>query len=338
MKHARTAWAVALVPFTLLIVSACDSMREEVGALPAEYEKIGEEAPGGRCYDSPSEVLPIFPRCKGYLKKQFVDVTTEKDHADLIKFLKAQGRWHTQSIAGKRKPANGNPDMSTWPTHEIQAIKNPGKLRFKAVPSQGTILGRITVSPGSEPDAYYGLKDDPDFERTYYIVSEPYSPESSENTDRPIGERWRISKWYLLGVRGRGNSARVEKLPQTGFVSWCKHGHTAKAVLEDAARFLPCDGPIVLQAIRQNESTMATLRLFARSDSALLVRPPSDTASWIIDVGQRLLSVPLVPNVPSVTLTPEVRALLLPLLQLDPFTDPVWMTCGVGCCIAETIQ
>ncbi len=332
-RNSRACWIVASISLTVLFAAACSTARNSPAELQRKYENMGQEAPGDRCYDSP-DWLPGFERCKGYPDGRFEEVTTEKEHRKLIQFLKGP-RWHDRIFVSKRQRADGNPNMTTWPTHEIQAIKNPQKLRYNAVPKQGTILGRITVSSGAEADRLYGLKHEADFERTYYLVSEPYDPAASETTGLPLGDRWKISRWYLLGIQGTGNAARVIRLSKTGLVSWCGHGHDAD-IRADAARFLTCYGQHSVQMIKRNAPAMAALRDFARTDSSLATRPSADTTSWIIEAGKRLLSSSLVPGAPSATVTPAIRALLLPLQSLDQFSDPVWMTCGVGCCIAET--
>ncbi len=331
----RAAWIGASLSLVTLYAAAVGATRATANESQPKYDKMGDEAPGGRCYDSWEIVSPVWERCKGYPKQRFKDLKKAEDHRKFITFLRSAG-WNDSVIRTPRLPADANLPQSEWPIHSIQAISDGHKFRFKKIPKQGIVLAKITVSPGAKPDRFYGLSDTADFERTYYLVSEAYEPADGETSGPPFGDRWRISTWFLLGIKGTGNSARVVQMPnRTGRLSWCGHGHDDE-IRAAGASFLTCDGQNTVQLIRKNRPAMELLRSFAGPSSPPNTGPASDTTRWIIEVGKRLLSRSLAPGALTVTVSPAIRELLLPLQLVDPFSDPVWMTCGVGCCIAET--
>jgi len=65
----------------------------------------------------------------------------------------------------------------------------------------------------------------------------------------------------------------------------------------------------------------------------------SMSPQWIATVGARYANTmkSRTANSPSSREDSQHLELLNQFLKYyDPFTDPVWITCGVGCCIAET--
>ncbi len=327
-RAARVTLAVTVTSLTLVLSVNLGVARDSAQPSSRPYPNMGNQV----------GLLPCgsFPGfgCAKYRKTEIPASTANAEvHAAFIKFLRDYD-WFGGGHLTNRKPAREN-HSGPWPVHYVEVIDRPARLRYRDDPDlvKSVPLARITVAPNAVEDVVYGISNPTSRSKTFYLIGSAYKPDAVETTGDRLGDRWRISTWSLVEIQGTGTSERVVPVGRSGRVAWCKHNH-GDASRDYGARFHSCEKERIVSMVKENRAAMKQLREFARQDKSLstVARSGYDT-DWIIATSKRLLNSPQLAS-PSVSST--TRALLEPMRNWDPFTDPVWITCGVGCCIAET--
>ena len=334
MIRRTRAVAVAVGLFTAVGVfgttSGGVSAAQRNASVVGDYSKMGQDGSRGpRCYNTPDIwIIGYLFRCHGYLKDSIDAIASSRSNE--FAALLTSRLWHDSTFVTRRKPAKFSANIAMWPTFKIQAIKHPHRLSYRNVPLNGVLLARIEVAPRSQRDSMYGIDNPTDQPKFFFLVGTPYDTANTETVDTIYGARWQISDWFLLSIEGTGKQARVQKVGKTGRVSWCGHTHE-DSMKTKGARFLTCAAQEAVTRVRNSPELIDVLKKHAPSGES----ESGYGLDWIVAASKKAMAANST-DMLTTLFSPGQIQLLRALVKVDFFSDPVWMTCGVGCCIAET--
>lgn len=322
----RLGWSACVLLSGVLVVSGFGTAQpDSIPPLPepGDYSNIGEhDTSETRCRDTP---VITWRRCEGYSRERFpTSVASERDSRKLIEWFDSR-EWEEPTRWERRRPASAGGNPSEFPEMKVETIHESRRFSLKKLGKRGVVLARLTIRPGRLRDSLYGLGGaaHANFDTVYYLVADTLVENSTEETETN-GPRREISNWYVLGVETINGERIVRRVGKTGKISWCGHRHSDQ---NTKAAFTTCLMQVAAELLRSDSSALAQLEAEYPGGAER-----GHSFSWTLEALTEYQAARSREISPSRTPT----RLLLQILSLRRSEiDPVWITCGVGCCIAE---
>jgi len=346
MRRSGLIAAVLVLPLFGLARLAPAQQVQHVGIphAPLDYSGFGKDDRWGllRCFDRGFWKF-AFKKCAGYPPSSlpWANDLDARSEATLLEWIRAR-RWGPSSGAVERQPVDAAIPRTEWPKLSVQSIEKPRDFSLSLIPARGSLLGKITVERGGVADRRYGVSGlGGAYEKEFYVVASGFIARDQREPDNitAVGPSRLISSWYILGVRIEGGQRRVVRVGNTGTIRWCGHPHREAKENGTSSAFLKCAVQPTYLAIVGNRALRGRLMAFPKMADDTSGGASSMSPQWIATVGARYANTmkSRTANSPSSSEDKQHLELLNQFLEsYDPFTDPVWITCGVGCCIAET--
>jgi hypothetical protein len=313
-------------------------------AVAPDYKNFGKDDRWGllRCFDSGFWKF-AFKKCTGYPPSSlpWTNDLEPRSAAELLTWIDSR-QWATSSGAVERQPVDATIPRTEWPKLSVQSIEKPRDFNLSLVPARGSLLGKITVESGNVADLRYGVSGlGSSYEKEFYIVASGFvARDEREPVDlKTLGPSRMISGWYILGIKKEGTSRRVVRVGNTGTIRWCGHPHGDAKKKGTSSAFQKCAAQPAYGAIVGDRTLRERLISFAPAVGEGLRGASLMSPQWVAVVGGGYAnSLKSRSGGAEASAADKMHLALLNefLLHYDPFTDPVWITCGVGCCILET--
>lgn len=227
--------------------------------------------------------------------------------------------WGTSSPVYKRKPASGtdSAQLSIAPIRDARRMFLKDNNRWLDV----AVVAVLTVAQNSPEDALFGIGGSAteNYQNRFFLVTSRFSPtvDSKDSVSRRIG------KWMIFGTTKDG---KLRKLPKEGAFRWCAKGH-APDDYPTGASFSTCPTDVAMAAIAERADVKNALngQLLLSAISERLRAADERSVLQALTTGRLVQGVMFSTN--------EVDTMLK--AYRDTFDAPAWLTCGVGCCVAE---
>jgi hypothetical protein len=223
-----------------------------------------------------------------------------------------------------------------WPRFTIAMVEDNATVALSTLSKGQLVVAKITADARFNvgPDQRYGIdRRNRDLEQTLYIVIEAFKNGGSDNPHKPQRE---VSRWRIYGIDL--NDGKLRKVGKEGKFERCANLHDPVEILY-GARFNTCEKMHAApQALNDPSFAPVLSRLRAgrqvadSSVTALLnfaALGPSDSTSLHTRMARALG-----PAADAQSKTVGAVAWWLSVLA-DQADDPGWMTCGLGCCVAD---
>jgi hypothetical protein len=298
----------ALMLLTPLLLSSGGDLTASRDA----YKLIGTGDPTNPCYFNvgaarcPNDISKVQWLFKHFRKKQLGSVFESVT-------------WGTYSPMIKRKAAFGNDSarLSIAPMASARRMFLKGNDGWLDV----AVVAILTVDPTGPTDALFGIGGaaTADFQNRFFLVSSKFSP-TVDSTD---GVSRRIGKWMIFGITKEG---KLKKLPKEGSFRWCATGHDP-ADYPTGANFVRCPDDADLAKIAKRPEVRQELngRLLLSAVTARVQATGEKNVRDALQAGRLLVGVSFTES-ETQTIEKALR---------DTYDAPAWLTCGVGCCVAE---
>ncbi|AHG87765.1 hypothetical protein J421_0228 [Gemmatirosa kalamazoonensis] len=303
--------------------------RAAFGAKEDDYEPKGLDA----CvFDDAATKAPY--RCVGWARSTWNPDWKKPQSRAVAAWIRDTVPYFNYSQRVAREPKTGT---GPGPQFRIAMTWDAEFVPLSKLKQRALVVARIEADgdPNAPEDKLFGInRRGTRLEREFYLVIEPFR---FDGTGQPPANpvQHKVSQWHVYGV----DAQTRELVPVGNSRSFyrCDHAHDGDEKMTGAA-FMTCDGMRML-ALKANSALLrepldryrATLPVQRSRTDALL--------QWVNGVGldattlpQRLAEFTGVRDKSS----PAIRrdaADLARLLRNQP-SDPGWMTCGLGCCVA----
>lgn len=311
---------------------------------PDPYKKIGQ----GRFTNDCTPQGGIFTTtCRNIPEVDLLNLSTPEQRAAAARWIQSTDRkWGTESAMSPR--ANGQ----EFTIESNRVLKWVALKKVNSWTPKMIVVARITAKPDLPTDARYNIGKQPGYtmSKYFYMAVREYD---DSNTSEKYESR-KVSMWstYGLATPNGSNEAQLVLLAQ-GVFRWCRMDHTT---VDDAsyAEFVKCKPARLIQAL-ETPAVHTVLRgrsllnaFVAELDSVVRVSADSAVRQTVSRPQARVALTPAVvaaytkavsraEGTVGFALGAEPIAQLFAILRtIDP-DDPAWMTCGAGCCIAESL-
>ena len=233
--------------------------------------------------------------------------------------------WGPRSGFVAREPNTANDESPL----QIIGLKDARRdSLLNALGKHGMVLAILQAKSGAKEDKRYGVSADPALMPYYFIVASNWKTGAARKHGTVVAE------WQVFGVRKDGQ--RVVPTKRKGSLIWCDDLQS-DAQRADLAGFLSCAKQSVMTPFDEAYSAQLNGRSFVsqlRDELGGKAKPKLDdlksALSRILN-RNRAKTAPVV-EVPLALL----QSAVLVFENLD--TDPAWMVCGAGSCVAEDLQ
>ncbi len=277
-------------------------------------------------------------RCSSYSSLTFSDVTNGVDAAKFIATIAGDTYWNTPKLDNVRETS----DQNLPARFDLRVIKDAGYIQFSDLGAGVVVMARIDVrAPGGGKDKRYkiGRKQNEDWGPTFYLVVDGYDKSATDGDNGGMAR----STWRVYGIQKAvgGNPAKLVWVPGSiGKFRFCNLQHAPGQRL-DGARFQSC--PDADASASVENSPVFAKALQARNESLLtaIERVNAGKIS-LLKFGDRDMEAALRTILASTASEAEISGAVTPSLVASIkkwFADepeaPAWMTCGIGCCVAD---
>ena len=237
-----------------------------------------------------------------------------------------------------RKPAYGTVD----PKFKIRAIEKGENVLLAGLSQYGFVFAHIDADPDGPQDKRYGIglpqKGMPQYQlgRDFYIVVDSFK--------LPVPSRWskpnnvKFARWRVFGV-DIGNNNRFVQVGNTGSFRFCYPAHSEQETMEGSF-FVSCKLYTRLDNVQKqlrnkskipaSFSLLGLLQAFYAQQGAQIQLGVSKSSRTILIDTYISRMLPLL-DAAEIGQVVEVYNTIIE----DAPDAPAWMTCGVGCCIAD---
>ena len=341
-RRGRSALGATLGFLLLTILAACNAGdRDTPAPTPDQVVAAVPNASDIGGADPPTCNFGSSGACIGYTNLAFEDPANS---AELVKFLDAvdtKGNWSKSGPETDRTTLPNGKDAK----FALRVIIDAQSVRFKDLRDGAVVMARIDVTGGSKKDQRYGIGPDEvrEMGKRFYLVVDGFQPRSEVNGSTAFGV------WRIYGI-----TTRTRELRQVGNVSgrfrWCANVHTGPQ-RADGARFNTCASAHALHSALSDlaaampafsaqlaasdsgrpETLLAALERVKPKGKSLNALTAPELEAALRDIAKSTLSAAEF----SAALPKSAIDRILKILEDSP-NDPAWMTCGIGCCIADT--
>ena len=199
---------------------------------------------------------------------------------------------------------------------------------LNALGKHGTVLAILQVKSGAKEDKRYGVSADPALMPYYFIVASNWKTGAARKHGVVVAD------WQVYGVRKDGQ--RVVATKRKGSLIWCDEVQS-DAQRVDLAGFLSCAKQSVMTPFDETYATQLNGRSFVsqlREELGGKAKPKLDDLKAALS---RILNRNKTKSAPTIAVPLALlQSAVLVFENLD--TDPAWMVCGAGSCVAEEMQ
>ena len=279
-------------------------------------------------------------RCLGYLPADWSGWGSQS--ADMVKWIRKSVRYAKESPSAPRETeVSGDP----VPGFTIAMVEDAGSVALSRLTDRGLVVAKIMADPDPNvgKDRRYGIaRRGRPFDRDYYVVIMPFNPNGKDWPPQPAQPIQReVSTWRVYGVNS--HTGKLTPTGNSGRFSRCEHVHTKQERLS-GARFNTCN-EMSSYAAWTNDSSLgpALDRQFSlqqqrpsgpRSRIDALIEWIGPAAADSASLRSRLAELLGPGTTLPAGMVESLAGHMMPFFR-EQATDPGWMTCGLGCCVAD---
>ena len=311
---------------------------------PDPYRKIGQ----GRFTNDCTPKGGIFTTtCRNIPEVDLLTLSTPSERAAAAVWIQSvDRRWGTESATSHR--ANGQ----EFTIESNRVLKWVALKKVNGWTPKMVVVARITANPNHQTDARYNIGMQPGYTMSKYFYMAVREYDDSDESEKY--ESRKVSMWSTYGLATpSGTTTPQLVLLAQGVFRWCAMDHTTP---DDAsyAEFVPCKPAHLIQELEtppvhtllRGRSLLKTFVaeldsvINAGSESLTRRREPTTQARVALSpavMEQYVRSVGTAEGTLGFALGAESVAQLFAILKSRDPDYPAWMTCGAGCCIAESL-
>lgn len=291
--------------------ASVDTAAVDTAAMIGPYDQIGEAdptAPACRMSGSGADV------CQGYV----ADANQTPEQRGQWLSALPNDMWVSDGQTLERESDGGAGVSKVTLSRNIHA----SSIALKAVGAGEIALARIHHDPSTPVEKHLKIGDN-GFEDDYFLVASNFK----NGAGNPPGKKPFID-WAIYGIEKRSGKAKRINVGAGTRLRFCEKRHPNRhprgIYFATCERLPDVDKISITRANGEKVSGMALLDLVAHRTASL--RASGKAVTLDIFTADAELS--------KLTLDHGAKEILLAASQ-DLFSGPLWLTCGIGCCVTE---